>query len=450
VNRPEMSDADAAAALARQAYRFAPRPEQDAVTPDLPLAQLYATLAVYHQTRALTQETIISSDPHAQLAQAVNANSNLLDMTASGVGATVRELGELTIAAQQLTFAVEQLRASPLRRLGDRIDRWWARVRFNSMPHPPIQSFVRTPAEPRPTWHPVPMEAVDRLTGTDFEHRVASLLERAGWQQVTVVGGAGDMGVDLTATSECGTENFTQADGARGVDQNSAGQDEAQQDEPGQPSVELAVQCKRYGPRRRITSGEMRGFIGGAHACYRARKMLFVTTTTLTPGAQTTAEQAGVAVVDRESLAAWLHSGTAPDNTIPNRSSNSTEPPDDLDDLTQPSPPPPPPRKPLYSTTVLILVSAVVLTLAHLYDHANILIGGQAITPRVPSLMIAIIAFGVIGLMRLRYWWRLYWWRVGVRENWIGWHVISLFGRLAVVRDPASGIQENSALHGTM
>ncbi|WP_328296183.1 restriction endonuclease [Kineococcus sp. NBC_00420] len=70
----------------------------------------------------------------------------------------------------------------------------------------------------------------DGLSGGDFEHLVARLLRRDGWRQVTVSGGSGDLGADITARH------------------------------PKDGSL-LVVQCKRYTDRA-IGSPDLQRFLG--------------------------------------------------------------------------------------------------------------------------------------------------------------------------------------------
>lgn len=118
----------------------------------------------------------------------------------------------------------------------------------------------------------------DYMTGTEFEHLVARLLVRDGWQQVAVQGGANDLGADVTAYDGTGRK--------------------------------LVVQCKRYG-QKLVGSPEIQKF-AGTQTYHRAHVSLFVTTSGFTQPAVSFATTQGIVLVDRSALARWMTSGPAP------------------------------------------------------------------------------------------------------------------------------------------
>jgi len=88
--------------------------------------------------------------------------------------------------------------------------------------------------------------STDGMSGTDFEHLVARLLRRDGWQQVAVAGGAGDLGADVIARH------------------------------PRDGSL-LVVQCKRYTDRA-VSSPVVQRFLGTVFYHHHTDHALYVTT----------------------------------------------------------------------------------------------------------------------------------------------------------------------------
>ena len=112
------------------------------------------------------------------------------------------------------------------------------------------------------------------MSGPDFEQLIARLLRRDGWRQVTVSGGAGDLGADVTARHP--------SDGAL-----------------------LVVQCKRYTDRA-VSSPDMQRFLGTVFHHHRAHHALYVTTSRYSGPAQQLGAGSGVQLLDRQALATWM------------------------------------------------------------------------------------------------------------------------------------------------
>ncbi|MGW4744887.1 restriction endonuclease [Streptomyces sp. NPDC004290] len=123
--------------------------------------------------------------------------------------------------------------------------------------------------------------ALDHL-GVDpdgFEHTIAALCARDGCSPVEVVGGAGDLGADVIATTPDGTR--------------------------------VVVQCKQYGEDHRVGSPDLQRFGGTCYTVHEADVAVLVTTSTFTDPALEYAAQCGIVCVDGTELAAWTAS-TAP------------------------------------------------------------------------------------------------------------------------------------------
>ncbi|MGW0366918.1 restriction endonuclease [Streptomyces sp. NPDC002990] len=113
-----------------------------------------------------------------------------------------------------------------------------------------------------------------------FEHTVAALCVRDGCPQVEVVGGAGDLGADVVATT---------ADGLR-----------------------VVLQCKHYGEGHRVGSQDLQRFGGTCFAVHEADVAVLVTTSSFTAPATEYAATCGIVLVDGEGLAAWTDLRAAP------------------------------------------------------------------------------------------------------------------------------------------
>lgn len=115
------------------------------------------------------------------------------------------------------------------------------------------------------------------LTPTQFEEAIANLLNDHGYRNVQRVGGAGDLGVDITCRDPQGRS--------------------------------VAVQCKRYGPGKRVASKDLQLFIGMTTVHHRVDRGLYVTTSSFTQPAAALAEQHGIELIDGERLARLLPHG---------------------------------------------------------------------------------------------------------------------------------------------
>lgn len=132
------------------------------------------------------------------------------------------------------------------------------------------------PDVPEPA-HPVDYAQLDPYA---FEEAVAELCRRDGCADAEVVGGAGDLGADVLATTP---------DGRR-----------------------LVVQCKRYGPENRAGSQDLQRFGGTCYAVHEADIALVVSTGGFTEPALDYAEQCAILCYGPEELAAWSEGGAPP------------------------------------------------------------------------------------------------------------------------------------------
>ncbi|MFJ3514577.1 MULTISPECIES: restriction endonuclease [unclassified Streptomyces] len=138
-------------------------------------------------------------------------------------------------------------------------------------------------AEPQTTDLPeVDSSALDHTTvdADGFEHTVAALCARDGCPQVEVVGGAGDLGADVIATT---------ADGLR-----------------------VVIQCKHYGEGNRVGSQDLQRFGGTCFAVHEADVAVVVTTSEFTAPAAEYAAACDIVCVDGDGLAAWTQTHTPP------------------------------------------------------------------------------------------------------------------------------------------
>ncbi|WP_432060047.1 restriction endonuclease [Streptomyces sp. S1] len=134
---------------------------------------------------------------------------------------------------------------------------------------------LRTAAVPVADVPDVGAEALDH-TAVDpdgFEHTVAALCARDGCTPVEVVGGAGDLGADVIATT---------VDGRR-----------------------VVIQCKQYAEDHRVGSQDLQRFGGTCFTVHGADVAVLVTTSSLTAPAAEYAATCGIVCVDGEALAAW-------------------------------------------------------------------------------------------------------------------------------------------------
>ncbi|MFC0550204.1 restriction endonuclease [Planotetraspora thailandica] len=114
---------------------------------------------------------------------------------------------------------------------------------------------------------------VERLDPRRFEELAAELLRRDGFRRVSVVGGAGDRGIDVVGVA---------SDGAR-----------------------YAIQCKYY--TRAVGPGQVRDFVGALQAKpYRDHRGVLITSHYLSAEATRTAGEHDLIVIDRDRLGDWL------------------------------------------------------------------------------------------------------------------------------------------------
>jgi len=112
-----------------------------------------------------------------------------------------------------------------------------------------------------------------------FEQAIADLCARDDCRQVEVVGGAGDLGADVTAVTP---------DGRR-----------------------VVIQCKRYCDTNKVGSQDMQRFGGTCFTVHEADIAVVVTTSDFTAPALEYAQQCGILCVNGAELSAWSD-GTGP------------------------------------------------------------------------------------------------------------------------------------------
>ncbi|MFF2729574.1 restriction endonuclease [Streptomyces sp. NPDC058008] len=113
----------------------------------------------------------------------------------------------------------------------------------------------------------------------DFEEAVAALCGRDGCTDAEVVGGAGDLGADVVATTPDGRS--------------------------------LVIQCKRYTEGNKVGSQDLQRFGGTCYAVHGADTAVVVTTGAFTEPALEYAGRCGIVCVGIEGLTAWSE-GSAP------------------------------------------------------------------------------------------------------------------------------------------
>lgn len=122
-------------------------------------------------------------------------------------------------------------------------------------------------------------ESLLALTPTQFEQEIGRLLRDLGYHEVRHVGRAGDLGADLLCRDRAGRH--------------------------------VIVQCKRYGPGRRVGSGEVQSFIGMLTVHHRADAGIFVTTSEFTGPAIALAREHHVELFDGRRLSGLIAGGEA-------------------------------------------------------------------------------------------------------------------------------------------
>jgi restriction system protein len=120
------------------------------------------------------------------------------------------------------------------------------------------------------------LEAVDAMTGHQFEFYYARLLECLGWTRIQVIGekSGGDGGADILATDP--------------------------------RNRDFAIQCKRYAPAKAVAMGDVRELNGALAHEHPNRLGMIVTTSRLTPPAEQLAARTGIQVVARPALASQM------------------------------------------------------------------------------------------------------------------------------------------------
>lgn len=126
---------------------------------------------------------------------------------------------------------------------------------------------------------------VDVMDGTQFEEFVADLCRRDGCGDVRRVGRTGDDGADVRGKLPDGRT--------------------------------MVIQCKRYNPKRKISSGEVRDLLG-SQVHFKADVALFVTNTYFSGPAERCAVQNGVVAVHRDHLGLWNKGAALPSLTAVN------------------------------------------------------------------------------------------------------------------------------------
>jgi hypothetical protein len=397
---------DQAAQYAAAARRYLPEPSSAGadrpLVPDGAVASALASLAVYHQLRALRDDV----GPYGPLVRAVRGNTETADHVAGAVGYVGRELGEVRTAVEKLEWSthgvMRQLIDSPVRRWAEAIESRWQGFKLRRMPPPPPRPLaVRRRTDGYPSVQPI--SEVDRYTGEKFEQYVAQLLRRAGWAEVEVVGanartpvGQGDHGVDIIAT-----------DG----------------------ETKLAVQCRRHAAKNTVGARDIRDFLGGAKGYYKATATLFVTTASnMSPSAQQLADTADVIIVGRSALTDWVEQGAVPTAVAKLRKSNE----DSGDDAQEAAAvePPHPPRSPMIYAMILLVLSTGMIIGAQVLQAAQ--------EPQWKPLAVAslVLGFVVPFMLWLRYQWCRYWWRRGINDLWTGWAVSRWDGKARRVTEP--------------
>ncbi|MGW3460142.1 restriction endonuclease [Streptomyces olivaceoviridis] len=135
------------------------------------------------------------------------------------------------------------------------------------------------PADEETTAFPGGVVDCAELEPDGFEEAIADLCTRDGCQEVEVVGGAGDLGADVTAVTP---------DGRR-----------------------VVIQCKQYGAANKVGSQDLQRFGGTCFTIHEADVAAVVTTSDFTAPALEYARQCGIVCVDGSALDAWCR-GTGP------------------------------------------------------------------------------------------------------------------------------------------
>lgn len=119
------------------------------------------------------------------------------------------------------------------------------------------------------------LDALRSLSPRDFEVAMATLLSESGFTQVQVVGGAGDLSVDI-----------------RGLNPS------------GGPFV---AQRKRYAAGRNVSSLDVQTFIGMAHRYHEVGHLLYFTTSDYTANAKALAGSQRIDLFNGERIVGWAN-----------------------------------------------------------------------------------------------------------------------------------------------
>lgn len=150
---------------------------------------------------------------------------------------------------------------------------WWKRRAELAAAHAYQQQVQAVRAREITTYH--------AMSPREFEHALAYLCARDGCSDVRVVGGAGDLGADVVATTPQGQS--------------------------------LVIQAKRYRVGNKVTGPDLQKFGGTCYGIHGAQVAAVVTTSGFTRQAMTYAAQMGIRVYDNEALAGWAScTGPAP------------------------------------------------------------------------------------------------------------------------------------------
>jgi restriction system protein len=129
------------------------------------------------------------------------------------------------------------------------------------------------------------LAAIDAMSGSEFEHFVASLCHRDGFTVLQQRGGAGDLGADVIAHAP---------DGRR-----------------------IVIQCKRYKPGNPVPGPDLQRFLGTVRAIHNADVPVFVTTAwRFTKQSRELAAGQQVVLIDRDLLSHW-NNGISLDKYLP-------------------------------------------------------------------------------------------------------------------------------------
>lgn len=127
------------------------------------------------------------------------------------------------------------------------------------------------------------LEGLQQTTPSQFEHAVAEILAKSGYSDVQVVGGAGDLAVDIICTDSDGKK--------------------------------VAVQCKQY-TTKPVGSKELQTFIGMMKIHHRIRKGIYVTTSLFTKPATELAGKHRIELIDQTALIHLAHALMPPEPEV--------------------------------------------------------------------------------------------------------------------------------------